>query len=293
MNFSSITLILALAILPRLCSGAITFNFTYEDVDSGLNFGFDDPAEGAIRRATVAAVGDYLNTVLDENGVADIRWNASTDDPFSSNLAAMGSFFFGDQGIDDGLVFKHITTGVDPTSSALDGAGQINFGQNWNSDHTATTGPLEFDLFTVVLHEITHALGVNSLIDVTDGSSFGGTYSRFDTFLSGPNGNFLTGSTFTGDVADFTSGAVSFASTRGDLDIFSPDPFDEGSSISHLAFTHNALMNPTISEGVEKREYTIEDLALLETIGYNIVPEPNGVALLLVSSMGLLLRRRR
>lgn len=274
---------------------AITFNFTYEDQDTSSGLGFDDTTEGIARRNTVAAVGDYLNTVLDENGSVDIHWNTSINDAGSSTLGSMGSFYFINQGVDDGLVFKHITTGVDPTSSALDGSGQINFGRTWNSDYTTTTASGEFDLFTVVLHEITHALGVNSLIDSTDGSAaITGTYSTYDTFLSGPNGDFLTGSTFTGNVVDFTSDQVKFASsTMGALDIYSPNPYESGSSISHLAFTHSAVMNPSISSGVEKRTYSAEDLALLGTIGYSLIPEPSGVTLLLFSSLGLVFVRKR
>ena len=62
---------------------------------------------------------------------------------------------------------------------------------NWNTILNTTTIPLsQFDLYSVALHEITHALGFNSLIR-EDGNSVFGTnsryYSRYDSFLKTNN----------------------------------------------------------------------------------------------------------
>lgn len=106
------SIVLSICMLS-LCSNVnadIMFNFTYSDSGGG----FDDPTQGATRRATVDAVASYINTVVDHDGAVDIHWNTSFDAPASSTLASMGSQYFLNAGFYNGLVFEHATTGVDP-----------------------------------------------------------------------------------------------------------------------------------------------------------------------------------
>lgn len=278
----------------------ITFNFTYVDVDDGSGFGFDDAAEGATRRATVTAVADYINTVVDHNGSVDIRWNASSNAPGSSTLASMGAFYFENAGTDNGFVFNHATTGLDPIGGFPDGSGSVNFGRTWNS---GLGGPAagEFDLFSVVLHEITHSMGFASLIDETDGSSeITGTYSIFDTLIEDGAGNrLISGGAFVGNVADLTSGDLHLDVGGGNtIELYAPNPFEPGSSVSHIDFgvAGSNVMFPGIASGVSNRTYAEADLQVLSAIGWNVtaaIPEPGTATILCMTGVALLIRRRK
>jgi len=74
----------------------------------------------------------------------------------------------------------------------------INFGQNWNSDFLSSTASNEFDLFTVVLHEVSHALGFSSGINASGGSdlvftsSTGSSVAAFTTYDTFLLENYLT-----------------------------------------------------------------------------------------------------
>ena len=276
----------------------INFNFTYADVTANNNFGFDDPTLGATRRATVEAVADYINTVVDHNGSVDIRWNVSTNAPSSGTLASMGSFYFGNAGITNGFVFDHATTGSDPFGGEVDGQGQVNFGRNWNSDLGGPSGS-EFDLFSVVLHEISHSMGFASLFNPTGSSQISGTRTVYDSLLTDGSGNaLLSGTNFVGNASVFTSGDlfIDLSGTGGgSLELYAPGSFQPGSSISHLDFSvpGDNVMVPAIAPGVAKREYSDADLAVLRGIGWNVVPEPNSMLVLTGCTIALLARRRR
>ena len=118
-------------------------------------------------------------------------------------------------GIADNEIWKTIHTGVDsylnistPLTYAGAGSNQAGFFYhgyvafnfnannipapfNWNTSLTATSIPTTtFDLYSAVLHEVTHALGFASLIDQNGNSKFGEFskyYNRYDTFLKTNN----------------------------------------------------------------------------------------------------------
>ncbi len=273
--------------------GSITFNFTYNDVVNTTGNGFDDSSLGATRRSTVDSVATYLNTVLDHNGTIDFLWSNSQTDG-SGFLASAGSLYFTNtNSFEDGLVFKHATTGIDPSAGTdRDGEGIIDFGYSWNSDIDDPKGS-EFDLFTVVLHEITHALGFNATITSDGGFGISGTRSRFDSFLEDGSGNkILSNATVTADSNDLIGNSVVFTGANAvaangnvDVPIYSPTPFDSGSSLSHFSTGtlagSNAVMVPTIASGIKKRELSPIVQAVLKDLGYTFVPESSSYTLAL------------
>jgi hypothetical protein len=280
----------------NISQAAITFNFTYAD----LGTGFDDAIEGLARRNTVSAVGAYINTVVNHNGTIDFHFDASVNQPAANTLASAGSFYALSPGFSNGVTFQHATTGSSPFS-APDASGEVNFGRVWNSDLGAPSGT-EFDLFSVILHEVTHAMGFASLLNPNGTSQFAGdgspnTFTKFDSFLVDGSGNALLSNTatptFIGSTSVLTSNALFFAGANAmaanggaPVKLFAPTTFSPGSSISHFDFSvGNSVMVPGISAGVQKREFSALDRAVLADLGWTLhataVPEPSTYALLL------------
>lgn len=115
-------------------------------------------------------------------------------------------------GIADNEIYKTIVSGHDSytnvtspliinnappgTASFYHGLVTFNFSNpltNWETNLTATSTSLN-DLYSVALHEITHALGIASFINFDGNSRLGNLfpyYSRFDRFLTNPTGTPL------------------------------------------------------------------------------------------------------
>ena len=282
----------------------ITWVVTYDDVDFNTNFGWDDLTEGADRRATLLEVLDYVSSILNESPATPIHvhWNTSTNSPMGSTLASMGTFFFTSNGFSSGFAQSHITTGVDPFAGVADIEGQVNFGRVWNSETDAPAGN-EFDLYSVVLHEITHGLGVASLLESngTSGISGGdpGKYSFLDRFMAADDVDPVgTGATralfgaspdFLGTTGDLISDRLVYTGTNtvssfgSNPRIYSPNPFNNGSSLSHWDFsTGSPVMLPSIAAGVQKRTYLPFEVANLIDLGYPnaadvVVVDPNNI----------------
>jgi len=136
---------------------------------------------------------------------------------------------------------------------------------NWNFTSTNITGN-QFDFVTVILHELMHGLGFSGLGNVNDNGlgnlllqNFPAAYS---TFLQNGNGDnlfqtFPSPSVVLGDQLtsnDVFMNTETLAAQNQISRIFSPSPFNPGSSISHLdqftfTGTPHALMRPGIGPG--------------------------------------------
>ncbi len=324
--------IVVLAVLLASASASASiFNFIFHDVDNETGINFDDPVHGEERRATLEAVSDYISSVIDAPGTADVI--IGDFDVFGNRgvAAAFPGVIDAPPRFTNGAAYDHIV-GTDTDPDLPDGYVAFNFREV--PDVGEPTGFVfdagldapaadQYDLFTVALHELTHVLGVISLLTADGGSSqpnplsdteTGFVYSKFDSFLVTGDGRPLfnddNGATFIGTEADLTSDDIYFDSPQArnanggePIKIFAPGTFLPGSSISHVdnAMYPDALMGHTLATGKMVREFTIQDQAILETLGYDFhtpvsvlaaVPEPvtslTGLVLLGVVS----LRRR-
>lgn len=268
--------------------GGVTFQVEYLDVTNSTGVGFDDPTLGATRRSTAAAVLSYMASVLPHDGSALIEFQESQTDGtgFLGAAQPLGPAIIGCV-----VAFPviHITTGIDPDPSMPDGVATIDFGWPYNDD-TGPVGAGEFDLFTLLLHELTHAIGFVSTLSIDD-SGIGPIGLNpdirvlgFDDYLEGPmvscpDGTFIGVGGPTGDLVNplgfrgpGSVGAWQGLGETGLPPLYMPDPHEPGSSVTHWDFIpalSGAVMIPFISPETEKRTWSSLELGALDDIGYS------------------------
>lgn len=251
-------------------------------------------------------ISDFINTPLKDAGntnkvkfwvrnpttlglPANAGGSASSYYSFPAYSSGLSSQSLDIKGILDNEVWKTIHTGVDSYSNSVfpifntNEAGNFYHGWacfnfagsvNWNLDYTkydaATSYPLNaIDFYTTVVHEVTHALGFNSLIRYNGYSTFifssGHYYTRYDKQLksssdqplivnnastSGQMYNFgfnpdvsttvlypncgLTPPEYNGNTGSYNcSSAIKYVSSVT-VPVYNPPCFENGSSLSHF-----------------------------------------------------------
>jgi hypothetical protein len=191
------------------------FKVFYADLLPGAPAGgFADPTFGAVRRNTLCAVLNYVESVFDLSNVPDhsIRIEVEPSWIMSLNQAPTAVNYFAYAGpnyssvapntIMGGAVYDFITTGVDPAlSSEFHGYLKVNFSTvgsyiapiNWLNDHTQNLSSCQLDLFYILLHEVGHILGFGSTANdggtLAPSSLFGNNnFSRLDFLLHRSSG---------------------------------------------------------------------------------------------------------
>jgi|GEM_PF-4334204 len=276
------------------------FILTFEDIESNTNTGFDDPTPspcgtgmtlGEERVNTVCAVFDYISNVIDMGAVNTQIYFTLSEFDGTGPLASAGPLF--DVGLapgtyQGGYLRDHIVNGVDPNPSSYDAVVSFDFGTRFLMGDPIEVNPClpcptgGIDMYTIMLHEATHALGFFSWIDQNGTSKHSGLltgpFSLLDDhMLNGSDANLLTGGgAFAGPLVDISSDVIQYhgpGNTQYEP-VYSPSVWSGGSSLSHFdddrsSFHH--VMHPSTSGGAN-RLYTMPEIEALVDFGYNLQP---------------------
>ncbi len=287
----------------------ITFSFTYSDSGTGFN----DATQGAARRGALESAATTLAGYFTGYTV-DLAFTVTSESTNNGTLASAGSgISYSSNGFYNTNVQKLIQTG----SGTSDGEINWNFFHTWDYDDDIAGGAYDFK--STAMHEILHAFGFLSYIDSAGKGATEQTSGQpdvwvtFDKFLTDKDGVTLINDTtfaFQGNVSTLTGGSANgvffngtnaVAANGGNrVQIYSPDPYESGSSGSHTddnTFTgvNQLLMNAASETGQGIRTLSAIELGILKDLGYNVVPEPSTYALIFGCGtlLVVMIRRRR
>lgn len=290
---------LSLLISQPNAKGAVNFIFDYS-----ASTDFTGSSSLAVeRRASLEAVAALVGSWFKHTNSVTIAVTSSND-PNSTFLATAGSNYTsaGTPGFTyQGFVQKAILTGTGAPSGP-DGTVNVNFGVDWDLDDSVSANA--FDFKAVMIHELLHAAGFLSEIEQNGNMSGSapGTPTEatlFDKYVTDAAGNpVINRSTFsvdgilwgilsTGGGTEtnpqpnglYFSGPQAMAANGGmPVRIFSPSPWQQGSSGSHLDdFFYgsvNLAMKAVSSFGPGPRGLTAFEVGILKDIGYDMFDVP-------------------
>ncbi len=236
---------------------AVTVLVTYGD---GVNEGFNDPTLGAARRNALEAAASQWGQTL--NGNVPVRINAFFDPQGgSSNSATLAfagpeSFFEDWTGTPQPNTFYAVPLANQLADTDLD-PGFVDITATFNSDvdNSTVLGSIGFyygtdlqagsdiDFYTIALHELCHGLGFLDTVN-TDGSYALTNPSIYDLHLangSAAGATLISNQTPAQRAAALISASLFFSGTNtraansnANAKIYAPNPYESGSSVSHL-----------------------------------------------------------
>jgi autotransporter-associated beta strand protein len=294
--------LLATGLGASKATAQVTYNVTYAD---GAGAGFNDNTVDAgetlsrsqLRKNTITAVINYMQTVFDGRGTVDLHWNVSDTAP-GGFLASFGpNGFAGINGsFQNGQAYQRLRSG-NKAFNGVDADGTFDFTYGWNYIGANNNNGSKYDMFTVALHEFSHGMG---FLNGTNQNGQGlmlnpagnpDVYTGYDKFLQRGNGvggfQFNTDVTnagygsFIGNASTFTNGnntttGLFFGGQyarevfNNPVPLYAPASYAPGSSIGHDNTTPAGVMNFNIGQGVERRAYLDYEIGMLLDLGYNV-----------------------
>ncbi|MCX5759637.1 MAG: hypothetical protein NTU83_14265, partial [Candidatus Hydrogenedentes bacterium] len=267
------------------------FNVYVMDIRNNTHAGFAlDAPTGAEARARLTEVLEYIADVLNERGTLDllVKESASLGSGFE---VFGGTYFTANTSSQAGAALYRLRMGVKQSADLPDMFLTVDFGGCFNFGADAP-GALELDFYSLLLHGLTHSLGVASLMDRSGASTVSpGIYSEWDWHVVQGraaahliDGNPPGFATFVGDAGDLTCGDLAFdgpeaISRHGSMPkIYAPLLFAPGASICHWGedIANGAVLERVTPLGAARRRWAPVDLGALTDIGYKYISEDAG-----------------
>lgn len=295
---------------------AVVFEFSFNDTDgTGFNAA---GATGQERREALQTAGQVFGTTALSEYDATIQIAVLGNAP---PLASAGSNFAGNPtgggfGRTNVIRNKILSNGAtDLNGSESDGSVSWNFDQTtWEYDLNTTPSSDEFDFYSTLYHELTHAMGWshgigdNSQPSWNGQDAFGdgvrasdggqdrpGEWTAYDRWLSDANGTRVIDESalLLNSLSNWNTLQVGGASPAGGLffdgpnakaanggnpvGLYTPNPIQSGSSISHLDDDNNAysgmIMLAAAGAGPSARTFTDIELGILKDIGFTEIQQ--------------------
>ncbi|MEU0497412.1 Ig-like domain-containing protein [Mycobacterium sp. NPDC006124] len=257
--------------------GAIKFDFNYT---TGANFWSDEA------RAALASSANRVTAYFLVTRPVTLTYDVTGEDSTaSSKLASAGSGLVStDPGFWQTVVQSKLLTGVDANGDAADGSIDWNFAKGW--DYGDSVSADNYDFVSTAMHELMHSFGFLSVIDAP-GKNADGEWTVLDGFIQTSGGakpvtydyrwNAAYDPNLTGAAGGFYFGGANAVAAYGGLvPLYTPNPWEDGSSMSHLddtTFTgaNEQMMNAKTDTGLGVRVLSPIELGILKDIGYTVV----------------------
>lgn len=273
----------------------LTFNFVY---GSGSQY-WSTEARNSLQAAAAQlssyfVVSSPLTLTFSVTGSKSAL--SSTLASAGSDLVSTGAGFF------DTVVQQKVLTGVDPNGSAADGQIDWNFGQPWALGNSV--GSNEYDFTSTAIHELVHTFGFLSNLG-KPGTNSAQNWTLYDGLIvtsngtkpfSGASWNTAYNTNLTGGNGGlYFSGPNAVAVYGGLVPLYTPSPWESGSSVSHLDDStffgaNDKLMAAMVSKGLALRTLSPLEVAMLKDLGYTMNSNP--VYALFFLGVGFLRRRK-
>ena len=272
--------------------------------------GFNDATSGAARQAVACQVfNDIAEWIIPANSsntvniaLGMVPWG----DPFASGtLGDASAIYLYPQnvncvGITDGMAWKSIISGTDPysTTQGFDeyqigltgnifahGYVRINWAKSFSTALGSAPAANEYDLYSVILHEALHMLGVTgSIVQNGSGGIDPTAYTRFDLGITNASGVAAISNAGTGNcycynyntAVNTTGGCanVRYRANALDIPVYAPATWEQGSSMTHFdptcAPNTPYVVQPSLNMGLNRRRPELIEGSVMCSLGYSI-----------------------